>query len=254
MKTLNVTSAITCSHASRILVRRFDFMCARSFHLILALSVIFGATASADGSQAKDADCLSPVDPYPGDWHVRYTDQLRKKIEPPLHTFAEMLIRPAFEPKYSVSLHGTPNDLEFAQAIKFFLSYYAADKNIWYSTPENNEEKQQKDVSVSVTTVEFPNPLAKRIYEVWRHMLLRARYFEDTGIRPDAIMTEFSPAGMYGETYDPSGSESAAYLIELGHRLIDYCKAPPEKRALAVKSIEMQAKWLDRYLRTHPTK
>ena len=85
-------------------------------------------------------------------------------------------------------------------------------------------------------------------------MLLRTRYFEDTGIRPDAIMTEFSPAGMYGETYDPSRSESAAYLIELGHRLIDYCKTPPEKRALAVKSIEMQAKWLDRYLRTHPTK
>jgi hypothetical protein len=56
---------------------------------------------------------------------------------------------------------------------------------------------------------------------------------------------------MYGETYDPSESESAACLRELGYRLIDYCKAPLEKRALAAKFIEKQAKWFDRYLRTH---
>ncbi len=59
-------------------------------------------------------------------------------------------------------LHGASQDLEFAQASKFFLSYYVAEKNIWYSMPENNEEKKQRDVSVSVTTVEFPSELLPR--------------------------------------------------------------------------------------------
>jgi hypothetical protein len=224
-------------------------------YLILGLlSAISFSMAVTGRSPAADADCLSPVDPYPGDWHVRYTDQLHKRLEPPLHTFAQMLVRPAFEAEYSVSLHGTPNDLEFAQASKFFLSYYAADKNIWYSMPENNEAKQQKDVSVKVTTVECPTLLAKQIYEVWRRMLLRTRYFQDNSIRLDATVAEFSSAGMYGETYNPSPSESAAYLIELGDRLIDYCKAPEDKRAAAAKSIEVQAKWLNKYLRTHSAK
>jgi hypothetical protein len=223
---------------------------------LLATALLTASSGAFGGrSPAKDADCLLPLDPYLGDSELRrYRDELHKRLEPPLHAFAQMIIVPAFEPEYSVSLHGTPNDLEFSQANKCFLSYYVADKNIWYSMPENNEENQKREVSVAVTTVEFSNPLAKQINEVWRRMLLRTRYFEDTGFRVDATTAEFSTAGMYGKTYDPSESWSAGYLIELGHRLIDYCKAPPEKRASAVKSIEVQAKLLDKYLRTHPSK
>ena len=219
---------------------------------IAAILVVVANANYAGRSPVKDADCLSPVDPYPGDWHVRYTDQLRRRLEPPLHTFAQMLVMPAFEGECSVSLHGASQDLEFAQASKYFLSYYVAEKNIWYSMPENNEEKKQRDVSVSVTTVEFPSELARRVYGIWRSMLLRTRYFEDTSVRVDATKVEFSSAGMYGDTYEPPEAESPAYLIELGRRLADYCKAPPDKRAAAAKSIEIQAKALERYLKTHP--
>jgi hypothetical protein len=215
-----------------------------------------GPTLRGADSPAKKADCLSPLDPYIGGGVLReYRDMLWKRFQPQgVRTFAQMIVVPAFEPEYSVALHGGPNDMEWAQAAKYFLIYYSPDKNIWYSMPQNNKENQQKDVSVATATVELPKDVAKRTCEVWRRMLQRTRYFEDNSIRVDATTAEFSFAGMYAETYVPSESWSAAYLLELGHRLVDYCKAPPEKRELAAKSVDAQAKFLDKYLKNHAPK
>jgi hypothetical protein len=40
-------------------------------------------------------------------------------------------------------------------------------------------------------------------------------------------------------------------MIELGERLIDYCKAPPEKRAAVTKTLEEQAAALENFLIHH---
>jgi hypothetical protein len=223
----------------------------RAIHQLLLLAAV---AAVRSATAAIQTDCLTPVDPYPGDWHVRYTNELHKRIEPPLHTFAQMLLRPAFEPEYSVSLHGTPDDMRFSDAKKYFLSRYAAEKNIWYSMPENNEQKQQQEVSVAVATVDFPQPLAKRIYTIWHKMLLRTRYSETEYLATDATMAEFSSEGLYAETLDPAPCKSAALLIELGERLSDYCKAPPEKRELAAKSIQVQAAALEVFIKRQHSK
>ncbi len=74
----------------------------RSLLIATAILVVVANGNYAGRSSAKDADCLSPVDPYRGDWHVRYTDQLRRRLEPPLRTFAQMLVMPAFEGECSV--------------------------------------------------------------------------------------------------------------------------------------------------------
>jgi len=231
-------------------------MRARSFLWAVVLLATFDCTVGASDSPAKKADCLSPLDPYIAGGGLReYREILWKRFQPQgVRTFAQMIIIPAFEPEYSVALHGGPNDMDWAQADKYFLTYFAPDKNIWYSMPQSNKENQQRDVSVATITVELPKDVAKRTCEVWRRMLQRTRYFEDASIRVDATTAEFSFGGMYGETYVPSESSSAAYLLELGHRLVDCCKAPPEKRELAAKSVDVQAKFLEKYLKNHAAK
>ena len=218
---------------------------------VLTLLAIFCVLAGS-AKAGSESYCLRPVDPYPGDWHVRYTDELHKRIEPQIHTFAQMRVDPAFEGEYSVSIHGIPDNLRFWQATKCFVSYYAADKNIFSSMQENNEQKQKREVTVATATVDIPLPLAKRIYTVWQKMLLKTRYAEDEfNAAPDPTTVEFSSESLYGETYYPAPCKGAGLLIELGERLIDYCKAPPDKRAAVSKALEAQAAALETFLKHH---
>jgi hypothetical protein len=215
--------------------------------IFLAISCVLAASARA----ASESYCFRPVNPYPGDWYVRYTDELHKRIEPQIHTFAQMRVEPAFEGEYSVSVHGIPDNLRFWQATKCFVSYYAADKNIFSSMQENHEQKEKQGVAVATATVDIPLPLAKRIYTVWHKMLLKTRYAEDRNAAPDPTTVQFSSEFLYGETYYPAPCKSASLLIELGERLIDYCKAPPEKRAAASKALEAQTAAVENFLKHH---
>ena len=216
--------------------------------IFLAISCVLASGAGA----ASESNCLRPVNPYPGDWHVRYTNELHKRIEPQIHTFAEMRVQPAFEGEYSVSIHGIPDNLRFWQATKCFVSYYAADKNIFASMQENHEQKEKREVAVATATVDIPLPLAKRIYKVWHKMLLQTRYAEDEfDAAPDPTTVEFSSESLYGETYYPAPCKSAGLMIELGERLIDYCKAPPEKRAAVAKTLDVQTAALEDFLKHH---
>jgi hypothetical protein len=217
---------------------------------VVTVLVLLGLAGRA--SAASESYCLRPVDPYPGDWHIRYTNELHKRIEPPIHTFAQMRVQPAFEGEYSVSVHGEPDNFYFWQATKCFVSYYAADKNIWYSMPENNEEKKQREVSVATATVDIPLPLAKRIYTVWHKMLVKTRYADkEFDATPDPTGVEFSSEFCYAQTSYPAPCKSAGMLIELGERLVEYCKAPPEKRAAATKALQAQAAALEDFLKHH---
>jgi hypothetical protein len=164
-----------------------------------------------------------------------------------------MRVEPAFQGEYSVSIHGSPDNFYFYQATKCFVSYYAADKNIGQSMPENREEKIQSEISVTTATVEIPLSLAKRIYTVWHEMLLKTHYIEDSFNRtPDPTSVEFSSEFHYGWTSNPVSCKSALLLIQLGERLIDYCKATPEKRPAVTKALEAQTAELASFLKHHP--
>jgi hypothetical protein len=221
--------------------------------VILRASILIVLCAFACGSRAgSESYCLEPVEPHPGDWDFRYTAELHKRIEPQLHTFVQMRVMPAFQGEYSVSIHGSPENFYFHEATKCFVSYYAANKNIGQSIPEDNEEKKQLEVSVAAATVDIPLPLAKRIYTVWHKMLLKTRYVEnDFNRTPDPTGVEFSSEFRYAQTSNPVPCKSAFLLIQLGERLIDYCKAPPEKR-LTATALQVQTAALESFLKHHP--
>jgi hypothetical protein len=165
-----------------------------------------------------------------------------------------MIVRPSFEGEYSVILHGTKEDYEvdLEKTPKFFLSCFAAEKNIWYSMPENNPEKQQKEIKVIVTTGEVAKPLAKRIHGLWVQMLERTRYFDDNRIYVDGTTFEFTARGMHAETRVECTGPTL--LVKLGHALIDFCQAPAAEREAATRNIEKAASELETYLKTHRAK
>jgi hypothetical protein len=217
------------------------------------LSFVMVLSFADAASAASETYCLTAIDPSPGDRNIRYAAELHKRIEPKILVFAQMRVQPAFQKEYSVSIHGGRRNLSIREAKKCFVSYFIADKSIWFSIPENNTEKQRREVSVSTVTIDIPLPLAKRIYAVWRKMLLKTRGMDDHMYpAPDPTTVQFSSESLSAETYYPAYCKSAGLLIELGEKLIDYCKAPAAERTAAEHALEMRASTVERFLRDHP--
>jgi hypothetical protein len=210
----------------------------------------------SDPAVLQEPDHLVPVDPHPGEWSTRYTADLRSRLKLDRYFFAQMVVRPSFSGEYAVQLHGSEDEghLPFELATKFFLTWSAAGESIWYASPENNEAHQQKAVTVTTTTAELPKPLATRIAQMWRRMLLQTHYPEEEATGLDGVVWEFGAWGRYGETWSPSQRKSPLLLIELGDSLIRYCKAAPAERTAAAKEIEKKAAQLEEYLNKHRAK
>ena len=229
------------------------------FALTLALAVIARAVDKpfVVMRELPWPDHLMPVDPYPGESHIRYTDQLRSRFKLDFYFFAQMVVRPSFSSEYVVRLHGTENDSYFDTTNKFFLTYSVSDQSIYHSMPENNSNKKQREVSITVTTVELSKPLATRIKQLWERMLLRTGYpqaGEGDGRGLDGVTFEFATRNVYGTTWSPHERKSPLLFIELGDSLIAYCKAAPAERPAATKEIENKAEQLEKYLNKHPSK
>lgn len=237
------------SFVACLLVRRFArIMNIRCIFLAFVLALPCSALAADELPTSHEPDHLVPVDPYPDGWRVRYNDQIRSRFKLDSFFFAQMVVRPSFSGEYVVRLHGGKDDNNISTTEKFFLTYSAADKNIWYSMPENNDKKKQQKVTIAVTSVEFPKPLAKRIYQLWQRMLLRTRYPEQSSLGADGTTFEFGIWCVYGETWSPDKRKSPLLFVELGDSLIGYCKAAPAERSAAAKEVEDKATQLDKYL------
>lgn len=236
-------------------VRGFSrIMSIRYMFLAFVLALPFSALAADESSAFHEPDHLVPVDPYPGDWHIRYSDQIRSRFKLAPFFFAQMVVCPSFSGEYVVRLHGAKDDNDINTTERFFLTYSAADKSIWCSMPENNDKKKQQKVSIAVTTVEFPKPLAKQIYQLWRRMLLLTRYPEQDSTGNDGTTFEFGVWCVYGETWSPNERKSPLLFVELGDSLIGYCKAAPAERPAAAKEVEDKAARLEKYLNEHRPK
>ena len=94
-------------------------------YLILAFAFALAVTARTADEPAvsHEPDHLVPVNPYPGDWHVRYSDQLQSRFKLATFFFAQMVVRPSFSGEYVIRLHGAKDDNQFDTASKFFLTY-----------------------------------------------------------------------------------------------------------------------------------
>lgn len=198
-----------------------------------------------------EPDHLVPVDPYPGDWHVRYTDLIRAKLKLDEPYFARMVVKPSFGGESSLRLHGGEQEHEISKTEKVFLTHSVAEKSIWYSMPENNQEKQQKEVKVTTTTVSIPKPMEVRLCSLWNRMILRTRVPAGNGDGLDGVTIEFATRRGYGETWSPMQQKSPLLFVELGESLVDYCKSTDETRKARLKAVSQKADKLESYLDAH---
>lgn len=224
-------------------------MSIRCFILTLALTLGVIVRAEEVPRLPPQPDHLVPVNPYPGQWLVRYTDELRARLELESSFLAQMVVMPSFSGEYAVRLQSAQDINPTDTSAKFWLTCSAADKNIWQAMAEGNGEKK---VSIAVTKAEISGPLVERIEQLWNRMLYGTRYFETNAAMTDGTTVEFGIWQVYGKTHSPMERKSPALFIALGESLISYCKATPAGRPAAAKEIESKAAQLEQYLNKLP--
>ncbi|HWZ92046.1 MAG TPA: hypothetical protein VNW92_24445 [Polyangiaceae bacterium] len=202
---------------------------------------------------------MVPVNPHQA-WLGHYVEAVRSRLTLNSFSYLQMVMTPAFVGESAVRLHPESGDREMEKVDKVFLTYAVASENIYYATQTPKPGKKPEDVSVTVTTIEFPKPLALRLYKLWSKMLLRTRYpQEPLSMVTDGTSIEFGCeklgwGSVYGEAYFPTRAKSPMLFSDAGLALMDYGKAAPAERAQAAKKIEAAADRLEAYLKKHPAK
>lgn len=209
----------------------------------------------SDGRAPEEAsaepDHLLPVGKTE-EWDVTYFDQLRKKLDLDAAFFCRMVVKPSFDPEHVVSLEGESGKQgKLEESEKLILRYSVGDSSIYYSLPENNPEQGQKDVRVETKKVVFPAALGIRLSKLWDRMVGQVRNPEVGSGGLDGTTYEFETGKGRGEVWSPQLKNSPQLLVEVGASLVDYCKAPEEKKAEALKDIDTKIGNLEKYLDEH---
>ncbi|QEH35863.1 hypothetical protein OJF2_44200 [Aquisphaera giovannonii] len=196
--------------------------------------------------QVDQPDHLVPIDPYPGDWHESYAKLYRKTLQlPEPGEAAVMVYMPSFSGEEGLVIHETEG-----KDPSFILIHTRADRNIWYSMPENSDDGKPKRVVVTRREAPLPAETAWRVCRLWERMLRGVRYpipaeEDSTGLDGETI--EFWRHNMYGTTWSPEGGALRG-LLDLGRALADYCEVSEDKRAATLKTVQGRCQALERYL------
>lgn len=229
----------------------------KQFFLAALFCLISGIAHADENPFSDDAvpailntpDHLVPVNPYPPDWHVAYTKQLKKHLDLDAVYLARMIVSPSFEGEYSMRVHGDAKGHVFEDSKEFFVTCRVIDGNLWYSMPENNFEKIQKPIKVRTFKAPLPIRTARRVCGLWDEMIFRTHYTRGECGGLDGTTFEFaSPVG-HGEVWSPDDGTPPALLRDLGEALINYCKAPADGRKPLLDAIEASAAKLEARLK-----
>jgi hypothetical protein len=205
--------------------------------------------------QPYHPDHLVPANPNPGDWKVRYIEALRKQINLDSPFFVRMVEMPSFEGESSLRLSATNGTRDITKVDAFVLTFYQADTSIWYSMPENNQEKIRKQVVVSVKSAPLPKATALRVHAVWERMIQRVRKPEQPDSTLDGVSYEFATQSGMGESHNPGWNrQSPDRLVALGQSLKRYCEVKASQRKSSLEMIEIHLRSLEEYLDGHPMK
>ena len=205
-------------------------------------------------SQARMSgpDHLLPLDNDDPEWRRPYVAKLNAKLKPEDFAFARMMCRPSFEGESLVFIHGGEKDRELEKTEKFQVTARIAHESIWYSLPDHNEEKKDKEVTISTSTAPLEKALAVRLVKVWNQMLERTRKPDEDTAGLDGVTFEFSVPGKVGETWSPGEGVSPGMLVQVGTVLREYAAAKPGEREALTKELKARVLKLEKYLAEHP--
>ena len=199
-------------------------MIAKLSRLAAMACILYGLASAEDASEPPTPDHLVPLRPYPEDWEVAYTKQLTKYLGLREVYLARMIVKPSFGAEYLMRIHGDKESSAFDDSKKYFVTCTVSDKSIWYSMPNNNDKKIQKPIRPKTFTASIPAETARRVCRIWDEMIFRTHYPREWSAGLDGVTIEFASRYGHGEAWCPTDGTSPALLLELGERLIAYCK------------------------------
>jgi hypothetical protein len=218
--------------------------------LLIALALLIPAgpryDQGAGGPPAKiptGPDHLVPLDPPR--WASEYPRLYRNELQlPGPREAAVMVYLPSFAPEEGLVIRESEG-----KRPSYTLVHTRADRNIWYSMPQNSEDGKRKRVAVTRREISMPPELAGRVCRIWERMLRGVRYpAQDPDFEVlDGERIEFWRHGMYGQTSSPE-SGAPKLFVDLGRTLINYCSAPEEQRPGALRDVEGKCRALEQYL------
>jgi len=179
---------------------------------------------------------LVPVSPDYSDYRKRVADHLL--VTPAEHglmigwtSFSGEFAIAVYERDFKLVLekHGELFVLVPVSGKSFFITYTQAKESLWYSMPENNDQKKEKKVEVERRDLEISPRLAVAIQRAWGRTLIRTRYPEKAYRGLDGITYEFGVFVRFlgflrGEIWTPDRGLPAK-MAELGGRLRDFARS-----------------------------
>ena len=235
---------------------------------LVLLLLFFPAVLSAEGEEAADPfavdamptvppsgpDYLVPLDNSDSEWRKPYVAKLDAKLKPKDFAWARMICRPSFEGESIVFIHGEEKDRELEKTEKFRVTARIAQTSIWYSLPDNNDEKADKEVKISSFTIPLEKDLALRLINIWNRMLERTREPEEGVDGLDGVTFEFSVSGKIGEIWSPTDNVSPGMLANIGLALQKYAESEANAREALAKELKVKVLRLEKYLAERPLK
>lgn len=150
---------------------------------------------------------------------------------------ARMIVRPAWQPEYAVSVYSNP-PASADDVARYNVTVTRASANIWSG---------REPVQTIRSDAELPASVALLVKEVWKQMLLATRSYDspvdspvDGGIVEFAL-SESNQSGLRGELPVNAARDVLAFQT-LGTLLVKYCDAPANERNALATEIEQAAK------------
>ena len=202
----------------------------------------------AESSTYVTPDHLVPLRPYPKDWETAYNKQLAKHLGLDEVYLARMLVRASFGGEYLMRIRGDKDSYAFDHSKKFFVTCVISDNSIWYSMPDNNDEKVQKPVNTKFFEAPIPVETARRLCRIWNQMIFRTRYSKAGEGGLDGVTIEFASRYGHGEAWSPTDGTSPRLLMDVGEALVAYAKAPEAERKKLLTGVKKKADVIELHL------
>jgi hypothetical protein len=194
----------------------------------------------------SEPDYLAPSDRAK---FKEYYQLLDKVLSPNGFDYGRVIVTPAFEPEYSISVYQRTN----SQGATAGVAYVKADRNIWRST--DMAQERNRVPKAHRLDADLPTRTAELVRRVWLGMLTGNQSPRpDSGPRfviSDQTTAEFSlkvdGRVVHGENENISVKPLGGKLrdhMRLAWLLMDYAKAPPTERPRLIKQIDRLAESL----------
>ena len=192
---------------------------------------------AARAQQLTDSECLEPEDsPFESaETHGQYYRDVSERLftspaASSTHYRLSVVCLPSFDVEWAVRLLWPKRD---DPSLVLTVAAY----KIW-----REESDTALNASVLLHRAPITAELAEQIGRIWDHMLRRTRFPQNGGLGLDGVTYHFANRWMAGKKWSPQPDTAPGRLVELSHRLRDYCEADADRRPALLGQVQQMTR------------